>query len=476
MNPVTALTTAQRDRATGAIVGLAVGNALGAGYAFEPRPRPQDVHLRGGGLGDYEAGEWVDDTAMAMPLLDVLAAVGDLRSRAAQDDVAARWVAWRGTTSDVAPAVAQVLAAYDAADGAESLRQAAADAYARAVAPVAGNASLMRTTPVALGYLADRPELAAVARLYSDLTHGHPEAGDACVLWNLAQQHAIMHAEFDLGGGLPFIPQDRQALWARLITQAEVGPPEDFAVRNSWVGQVLQTAWSAISHWEASGPEHFESALRAAVAAGGDTATVGAVTGSLLGARWGVSAIPLEWRRQVFGWPGYRDADLQARVYSVLNREPWPATFHPDARQVPFVSHPLDPGVVVGGVRGLRQLPPGVDAVVSLCRLGSAEGVTTVAPADHVRVWLRDSEDPGDNPHLDHVARDVVDTMVRLRNRGHIVYLHCDEARTRAPFVAAAYGAHISDVPAAEVLAEIEQRLPSPQRNPVFDQALNRLF
>lgn len=249
-----ALSMAQFDRATGAVVGMAVGNALGAGYAFEPRPRPDDVHLRGGGLGSYAAGEWVDDTAMAIPILRVLAAGGDLTSAEAQNEVVAGWVQWRATTADVAPVIAAVLDDYDPDRGAASVLQAALARYAQAPAGSPGNASLMRTTPVVLGYLHDPDELARASRLYSELTHAHPEAGDACVLWNQAQRHAILHGEFDLVVGLPWIPVERQSLWARVITQAEVGMPEDFAVRNGWVSQVVQTAWSAITHCEVPVP------------------------------------------------------------------------------------------------------------------------------------------------------------------------------------------------------------------------------
>lgn len=472
MEPATTLTSAEEDRATGAVIGMAVGNALGAGYAFEPRPLPQDVELRGGGLGPYAAGEWVDDTAMALPLLQIMADGEDLRTRRAQDQVAARWVAWRETTADVAPLIAEVLGAYDPADGSDSLRQAAAALYSGTRAPLAGNASLMRTTPITLGYLHRPRELAAASRLYSELTHAHPEAGDACVLWNLAQRHAIMCGEFDLTVGLPYIPTERQALWARLITQAEVGPPEDFAVRNSWVTQVLQTAWSAISHSNATRPEHFEQALRVAVACGGDTSTVGAVAGGLLGARWGVSAIPLEWRRKIFGYPGYRDADLQREVYRVVTGREWPTSFHPAAEAVPFVAHPLDGGVILGGVRGLSSLPPAVDAVVSLCRLGWQEDRPAVGETEHVRVWLVDSPHPEDNPNLRLVTADVVDLLSRIRADGRTVYLHCDEGRVRTPYIAAAYGARISDRSAESVFATLSGLLPDVQRNPVFDQAL----
>lgn len=476
MNPDhSSATIAELDRATGAVVGMAVGNALGAGYAFEPRTGPQDVHLRGGGLGPYEAGEWVDDTAMAMPLLQVLASGEDLLSPSAQDEVVGRWVQWRRTTKDVAPVIADVLNGYEPALGAASLRRTAAARFAFAKGGSAGNASLMRTTPITLGYLFDADRLAAAARVYSDLTHGNPEAGDACVLWNLAQRHAILNREFDLAVGLPWIPEHRQGLWAQLITQAEVGPPEDFAVRNAWVSQVLQTAWSAINHCDVEGPEHFEETLRIAVAAGGDTATVAAVAGGLLGARWGASAIPLEWRRRVFGWPDYRDADLLRDCYCVVRSQPWPGTFHPEASEPAVVGHPLDAGLLVGGLRGLRNLPADVGAVVSLCRLGADEVVPGhIDGENRVQVWLADSDDPADNPHLRLVAESTVELLVRLRAQGLRVYVHCDDGRDRAPFIAALYGAEIAPVGAVDCLRQLQAVLPRVDLNSAFDRFLHQ--
>lgn len=461
------LTAAQRDRATGAVVAMAVGNALGAGYAFQPRPLAQDVELRGGGMASYAAGEWVDDTAMAIPLLDALARGRDLLDPQTQDEVVAAWVRWRGTTDDVAPVIDEVLRAYDPQVGAQSLRRAALQHF-DASATSAGNASLMRTTPITLGYLHDPDGLARAARTYSDLTHGNPEAGDACVLWNLAQRHAIIHGEFDVAIGLPWIPQQRQALWAHLITQAEVGPPEDFAVRNAWVTQVLQTAWSAISHCSTPGPEHLEQTLRVAVASGGDTATVAAVVGGLLGARWGVSAIPLQWRRQVFGWPGYRDADLVEAVERIL---PGPVEMADGSARA--VVHPRDAGMLIGGVGGLTDLPSEVDAVVSLCSVPKALA-PDVPPDDHVRVWLVDSADPQDNPNLPLVVSECVDLLVSLRAADRVVYLHCDDGLSRMPFIATMYAAHHSETDWELLLAEIEETVDGARPNDAFMRFLHQ--
>ena len=83
-------------------------------------------------------------------------------------------------------------------------------------------------------------------------------------------------------------PEDRRDWWERLITRAEIGSPRDFAIRNGRASQLVQTVWSAVI----DGEPGFERTLRTVIAAGGDTATAGAIAGGILGARWGMSAIP----------------------------------------------------------------------------------------------------------------------------------------------------------------------------------------
>lgn len=467
------LTHAQRDRAVGAMVGMAIGNALGAGYAFEPRPLPAEVGMREGGLGPYEAGEWGDDTAMAIPVVQVLRDGGDLLDPATLDEVARRWVRWARGTKDLAPVVAEVLAAHDESHAAQSLRSAAAELHLRNPSLGAGNASLMRTTPVVLGFLQDPAGLTVASRTYSDLTHGNPQAGDACVLWNLAQRRAIIDGEFDLAGGLASLPAERQSSWERLITQAEIGSPEDFAIHNGWATRTMQTAWSAITGCRTSGPRHFEDALRVAVAAGGDTPTVAAVAGGLLGARWGVSAIPLEWRRQLFGWPGLRDRDLVWSVREALGAGPRAQFCHP-GQPVSPVAHPNDSGLLLGDAAGFRQLPAQVDAVVALCPLGRREEPVGVVPGDQVDVWLLDSDDAADNPNLDHVVTHAVDMLQRLRGEGRTVYLASARGRSRLPLVAAVYGARVAALPAAQIVHELSRVLPEVAPNPVFAELLRR--
>ena len=95
---------ASQDRIAGALIGMAAGDALGAGYEFASPPTGE-VAMIGGGLGDFAPGEWTDDTSMAQCIAEVtatgtvdLAAIGD------------RFIAWqRSGPADIGTSTSAVL-------------------------------------------------------------------------------------------------------------------------------------------------------------------------------------------------------------------------------------------------------------------------------------------------------------------------------------------------------------------------------
>src|SRR5215472_17580142 len=75
-------------RAAGVLLGMAAGDALGSGYEFGPLPVPEPGMI-GGGLGNWEPGEWTDDTQMAICIAKV-AATGRLDAVTVGDE----FLAW----------------------------------------------------------------------------------------------------------------------------------------------------------------------------------------------------------------------------------------------------------------------------------------------------------------------------------------------------------------------------------------------
>lgn len=301
------LTPAQRDRAAGVLLGAACGDALGVPYEFASPPAGAPEMI-GGGLGPYEPGEYSDDTQMQVCVAEVAALGGGLRSAAALDGVAERFLRWyREGASDIGAQTRRVLAAAGRAEGASPssvMSASAADLHAR-TGRSAGNGSLMRTSVVALPYLGDASAMVAAVRLVSGLTHFDDLAGDACVLWCSGVRRAVLDGTYaGIRDGLALLPADRRDRWAAWLDEAETAPPSRFAP-NGFVVPALQAAWSAITRTSS-----LPDGLVAAVSAGDDTDTVAAIAGGLLGARHGASAVPPAWRAKVHGWPGLNGDDL----------------------------------------------------------------------------------------------------------------------------------------------------------------------
>ena len=126
----------------------------------------------------------------------------------------------------------------------------------------AGNGSLMRLSPVAIRWWRDRAKAVEAARLQSRTTHGAVQAVEAC------------------------------ALFAEILVESIAGHPKECdAISSS--GYVLHTLEAAL--WCVGRTESVADALILAVNLGHDADTVGAVTGQLAGALWGMSGAPTDW-------------------------------------------------------------------------------------------------------------------------------------------------------------------------------------
>jgi ADP-ribosyl-[dinitrogen reductase] hydrolase len=487
------LSTVQADRAAGVLLGLACGDALGAGYEFQPaRIHGEPVDMVGGGGFGWAPGEWTDDTSMAVAIAETSSTGVDLRSSTALDAITVRFVNWAKDAPDVGIQTGAVLRSIAADPTSAAAATSAREHFARKGRT--GNGSLMRTAPVALAYLHDPEARGQAARSISGLTHGDDDAGDACALWCDAIAHAVIHGNLEgLRLALAALPADRARVWSERLDHAESVAPHEIP-HNGWVVAALQAAWSAITRTPvptddpASGrfpAQHLTLALDTAVRAGDDTDTVAAIAGGLLGARWGASAIPTQWQRILHGWPGVRARDLirlgllTARA-GTPDASGWPLEAIHDYSGYPgadaLATHPHDSGVLLSGVGHLRHLPEGVDAVVSLCRLGADEvppsGVTA---GDHLEVWLVDSDDPAVNPNLCYVLTQAADAVAALRAEGRTVLLHCVQAQSRTPAVAARYSARHRGIAISQAFADVQSALPHAHPNATFRAALESL-
>ena len=277
-----------RDRFRGALLGLAVGEALGAPAEFLSAAQVVErygfiAEMIGGGIHDVAPGQTTDATDMALCLAESLAERGDHDP----EDVMHRYRAWfESRPCDVSLTVRTAMLSYAAGTPWDL---ASRRAYEILGHPVAGNGSLMRCAPLALRFHEDGSRRRVAMEDESTLTHFDRLAGWACVAYGdlLA---AALHGR--LAEALPSIAdglddEDRR-VGAALREAVEAEPAE---VRNSaFVVDSLRTAL-----WAVLRSETFEEAVCLVVNLGDDADTVGAITGALAGAAHGEAGIPARW-------------------------------------------------------------------------------------------------------------------------------------------------------------------------------------
>ena len=271
-------------RAQGALLGLAIGDALGAPLEFSD---PADAMLvvqsgldmTGGGI--WEPGEWTDDTAMALTLAESIGKRGLLDL----DDLARRYAAWAASgPKDIGITTRVALSRVTSADDARANARLLHEQTSR----TAGNGTVMRAAPITFaarsGSAAD-----AAARADATLTHYDPAAGDASASLCIALR-ALMEDDDPLAWAM------RAASDARTQEAlSEVGDENAIGARAG--GPEFGVAWTALAvglH-ALTEFEDFEAGIAFAISLGGDTDTNGAVAGALLGARSGPAGIPERW-------------------------------------------------------------------------------------------------------------------------------------------------------------------------------------
>jgi ADP-ribosyl-[dinitrogen reductase] hydrolase len=275
---------AARDRALGCMLGLAVGDAVGAAVAFKPRGSFAPVaDMVGGGPIGLAPGEWTSATAMALCLARSLLAKCALD----QLDFMNRLRGWmeRGENTVNGTAV-----------NVGTTTRTAIELFARTDEPAAGavdsesagNGSLARMAPLALFAAGDEVEARFLSNKQSRATHGTIECLDACELFVAQLVDALNGADFDAATRPRIMALCPNVL---AINGGEWIDKLREAIQSS--GYVVETLEAAL--WSVARARDFREAVLTAVNLGGDADSVGAVAGQLAGALYGASAIPAEW-------------------------------------------------------------------------------------------------------------------------------------------------------------------------------------
>ncbi len=273
--------------ATSALLGLAVGDALGAPLEFSSREQASaaaegGLELSGGGV--WEPGEWTDDTAMALCLAE---SIGNRGVPLDLDDLTRRYVAWAsGGPKDIGFTTRSALA------GAENAQQARDNARAlhERSGRTAGNGTVMRAAPLAFAP-APAETILAAARDDARLTHWDDVAGDASAAL-CAALLALRSGDDPLAGALAEA-KNHPSLSAALH---EVAEGELEAVGRLAGGPEAGACWATLAAGLAALRfDSYRDGVSWAISHGFDTDTNAAVAGALLACRDGAASIPRTW-------------------------------------------------------------------------------------------------------------------------------------------------------------------------------------
>ena len=300
----------RRDQFAGALIGCAVGDALGA--PLEGRSREQIAPLQGitddyrpfgrGGGGKngirYPLGQYTDDTQLTLAIVRSLLASGRVDGEAIAGEFAELWrsgeIVGAGPVAD--RAVKRLLAGIRWQDA------AAADDL-----PL--NGAAMRIAPVGLWHCDREQRLAADVELASVVTHRHPLAVDAALAVATAVAHAVTASLIDTQGFLQATATSvarRSPEFARRIRQlGQWLPLEEEAALTAIAGTgsrrkgrgfgipamaeptVLAALYAFLRF-----PRDFVATIDVALRIGGDVDTIAAIAGAISGAHNGIDAIP----------------------------------------------------------------------------------------------------------------------------------------------------------------------------------------
>ena len=265
------------EKAKGAFVGLAIGDALGATVEFMTSGEIKSqygVHKQiiGKGWLYLKAGQVTDDTEMSICI-----------ARAIQDSkcwdlhaVAQEFADWvTGRPVDVGSTCARGIRNF-------ILHQTLEVPPSRWSA---GNGALMRMLPVALYTLGDEERLARYVVEQAHLTHNNPLSDAACIFFGRLVHDALMGAQI---GELLSRTKDFVNEHPNFCFRPYPGKSSAFVV------ETVQTVF----HYLFS-TDTFEQCLIGTVNQGGDADTTGALAGMLAGALYGVEGIPKRWVKRL---------------------------------------------------------------------------------------------------------------------------------------------------------------------------------
>lgn len=303
------------SRIQGSLVGLAVGDALGAPVEFKPHAyvekHPISDMISGGTWG-LQAGQWTDDTSMALCLTASII----IKKESNIQDQLERYLRWyrdgylssTGKCFDIGNSTRKVLEKFEfRLKRAKEKNEATVDLSRIGDVEGAGNGCLMRLAPLALFYsFASISTLMEAVRSATEITHADKKAIDACcffaVLVCSAAQGKPKDKILDPMYFRKFYQGDIHKDVQNIIDGSYKKKPNGYQDGIRATGFVINTLEAALWAFYHDGGS-FEKGVLDVIRLGDDTDTVAAVYGQLAGACYGLDRIPSRWRTTLFQGP-----------------------------------------------------------------------------------------------------------------------------------------------------------------------------
>ena len=286
-----------RDRFRGCLVGLAAGDALGTTLEFSaPGSFDPIDDMVGGGPFGLRAGQWTDDTSMALCLATSLLESGGFDPL----DQMRRYLRWfrqghlssTGECFDIGNTTREALESFERTS----------EPYSGPTDPMsAGNGSLMRLAPVPMYFAGDVRAAIDRSADSSCTTHGAVESVDACRYFAGLLVGALR------GVDKKTLLSDRyspvEGLWHETPLAPKIAAIADGSFKHKQppeirgTGYVVDTLEAVL--WAFFHTEDFREGALKVVNLGDDADTTGAVFGQIAGAHYGVKSIPPQWRQRL---------------------------------------------------------------------------------------------------------------------------------------------------------------------------------
>jgi ADP-ribosyl-[dinitrogen reductase] hydrolase len=295
------------NRARAAFLGVAVGDALGAGLEFMTPGEIRSKHgtvreIIGGGWLRLKPGQITDDTEMSLCIARAIDTAGGWTLQG----IAEAFAAWLRTKPiDVGDTCRRGIRNY-------MIKGVLESPYNQWDA---GNGACMRMLPVALCTFSNENMLKDYALQQAHLTHNHPLSDAACIaLGRLVHLSLLGYSKSRL----------RRELETLLSNYENFRFEPYHGLATPYVVDTMQTVFH---HFFKT--RDFESCLVKTVNQGGDADTTGAIVGMLAGAYYGMEGIPKRWLKRI-------DKNLLEEIITLADRMLTMSPFMSSGQETPL--------------------------------------------------------------------------------------------------------------------------------------------